>query len=246
MIDIYTVIAIVVATFILAGFVKGVVGLGLPTVAMALLALAMPPAQAAALLIVPSAVTNLWQFTVGPSGSRVRLLRRLWPMMLVSGATTWLAAGSLLADGPGIAGTALGAALALYAVVGLTEVRLGIPARLEPLLSPIAGAATGLVAGATGILAVPSVPYLQALDLDRDDLVQALGLCFTVSTLALAGGLTQSGVLDGPRAFGSTLALFPALAGMAMGQWLRYRIAARTFRRCFFVALFALGLHLAF
>jgi hypothetical protein len=37
--------------FLLAGFVKGVVGLGLPVIAMGLLALFMPPADAASILI---------------------------------------------------------------------------------------------------------------------------------------------------------------------------------------------------
>ena len=136
-------------------------------------------------------------------------------------------------------------ALALYAVIGLAEVRIAVSPRLEPLLSPLAGAATGVVAGTTGILAVPSVPYLQALDLDRNDLVQALGLSFTVSTLALGAALAGAGVLDAAALGSSTLALIPALAGMAAGQWLRRRIAERAFRRCFFVALFVLGLHLA-
>ncbi|MDR6287867.1 putative membrane protein YfcA [Inquilinus ginsengisoli] len=63
-------------TFLLAGFVKGVLGLGLPTVAMGLLGLAMAPAQAAALLVVPSLVTNLWQLFAGPRFGG--LLRRLW------------------------------------------------------------------------------------------------------------------------------------------------------------------------
>jgi uncharacterized membrane protein YfcA len=44
-------------TFLLAGFVKGVIGLGLPTVSMGLLSLVMAPAKAASLLIVPSFVT---------------------------------------------------------------------------------------------------------------------------------------------------------------------------------------------
>ncbi|MFN4089451.1 MAG: sulfite exporter TauE/SafE family protein [Alphaproteobacteria bacterium] len=233
------------ATFVLAGFVKGVVGLGLPTVAMALLAVAMPPAEAAALLIVPSAMTNAWQFFVGPSGSRLRLLHRLWPMMLGIAAATGLTAGTLIAGRPGAAAAALGIALCLYALLGLTQVRLTVPARLEPVLSPVAGVATGLVTGATGILAVPSVPYLQALGLGRDDLVQALGLSFTVSTLALAAGLAQGGAFGAANAAASALALLPALIGMAVGQWLRGRIAAETFRRCFFIALFALGLHLA-
>ena len=39
--------------FVLAGLTKGVLGLGLPTVAMSLLALLMTPAEAAALLLIP-------------------------------------------------------------------------------------------------------------------------------------------------------------------------------------------------
>ena len=51
---------LVMMTFLLAGTVKGVIGLGLPTVAMGMLGLAIAPAQAAALLIIPSIVTNTW------------------------------------------------------------------------------------------------------------------------------------------------------------------------------------------
>ena len=42
------------SSFFVAGGVKGVSGLGLPTVSLALLGLVMPPAVAAALLVVPS------------------------------------------------------------------------------------------------------------------------------------------------------------------------------------------------
>ena len=59
-------------TFLLAGFVKGVIGLGLPTVSMGLLTLVMAPAKAASLLIVPSFLTNVWQWTAGPSFRRSR------------------------------------------------------------------------------------------------------------------------------------------------------------------------------
>ncbi len=66
-------------TFLLAGLVKGIVGMGLPTVAMGLLSLALPPAEAAAILIVPSLVTNVWQLLAGPACGA--LMRRLWSMM---------------------------------------------------------------------------------------------------------------------------------------------------------------------
>jgi uncharacterized protein len=70
-------LSLVVATlaFLIAGFAKGVIGLGLPTVSMGLLSLVKAPAKAASLLIVPSFVTNLWQLAAGPSFGR--LARRL-------------------------------------------------------------------------------------------------------------------------------------------------------------------------
>jgi uncharacterized membrane protein YfcA len=85
---------------------------------------------------------------------------------------------------------------------------------------------------------------LQALGLERNALVQALGLSFTVSTLALAGGLFWSGALSGGELGASTLALVPALLGMWLGQWLRQRISAQAFKRVFFFGMGALGLHL--
>ncbi|TGW06641.1 sulfite exporter TauE/SafE family protein, partial [Mesorhizobium sp. M2D.F.Ca.ET.145.01.1.1] len=72
-------VAFIGAVFLAAGLVKGVVGMGLPTVAMGLLAAAMPPAEAAALLLIPSLVTNLWQLFTGPSFGG--LCKRLWTMM---------------------------------------------------------------------------------------------------------------------------------------------------------------------
>ena len=45
---------LIAAAFLLAGFIKGVLGLGLPTVSMGLLAVTMPPGQAIAIVIVPA------------------------------------------------------------------------------------------------------------------------------------------------------------------------------------------------
>ena len=230
---------LVAGTFLFAGLVKGVVGLGLPTVAMGLLGLAMPPVEAAALLLVPSLVTNVWQLLAGPRFGG--LLRRLWPMMLGVVAGT-LAGSGIIAGAAADAATAfLGAALALYGAIGLLKSRLRVPPAAEPWASPLVGAATGLVTGATGVFVIPAVPYLGSLGLERDDLVQALGLSFTVSTLALAAGLALHGALPLAASAASVLAVLPALAGMWFGGWLRARVRPETFRVCFFVGLLALG-----
>ncbi|WP_288586189.1 sulfite exporter TauE/SafE family protein [uncultured Methylobacterium sp.] len=235
--------AVILATFLVAGFVKGVIGLGLPTVAVGLLATVMSPAQAAALLIVPSFVTNLWQLLAGPRFGG--LARRLWPMMAAIAVGTVASAGLIAgARGPGPA-SALGVALVAYAVTGLAGLSLRVPPRAEPWLSPLVGLATGLVTGATGVFVIPAVPYLQALNLDRDGLIQALGLSFTVSTVALAAGLAREGALPLSAGAASLVTLAPALLGMAAGQWLRGRVSAPTFRRAFLVGLLLLGTHLA-
>jgi uncharacterized membrane protein YfcA len=234
---------IISAIFLLAGFVKGVIGLGLPTVAIGLLGLVMSPVQAAALLVVPSLVTNAWQLAAGPG--LVALLRRLWPMLLGVCAGTFAGAGLLGADMSGSATTLLGIALVLYALLGLSAKRFSVPARAEPWLSPLVGTMTGVVTAATGVFVIPAVPYLQALNLEKDELVQALGLSFTVSTLALATVLMLHGAFRPAAAGTSLLALVPALAGMFLGQWVRGRVRAETFRRIFFTGLLILGGHLA-
>lgn len=246
MTDAHVLLAVALA-FLLAGLAKGVLGLGLPTVAIGLLGLFLPPATAAALLLVPSLVTNLWQALAGPG--LAPLLRRLWPMMAGICAGTWagaaLGADALTGAGAAGASAALGAALALYGALGLSGARLAAPARAEPWLSPAMGALTGAATGATGVFAIPAVPYLQSLGLGRDELVQALGLSFTVSTVALAASLARGGAIEPALATGSALALAPALLGMALGARLRARIRAEAFRRWFFLALLALGGHLA-
>jgi uncharacterized membrane protein YfcA len=228
--------------FCFAGFVKGVIGMGLPTVAMGFLTLLMPPAEAATVLVLPSFVTNVWQLAAGPR--LAALLRRLWPTLAAVTVGTiatarWLGAVSS-------AGTlaALGAALVLYALTSLLPLRRDVPAAHERWLGPLVGAATGIVTATTGVFVIPAVPYLQALRLAPEDLVQALGLSFTVSTIALAVALAGDGHFEWPDAAASVLALAAAIAGMLLGQAVRMRMRPATFRLWFLLGLLLLGLHL--
>jgi len=233
----------IAAVFVLAGVTKGVIGLGLPTISMGLLALVMTPVEAAAILFLPSLVTNVWQMVVGPSLRA--MTRRLWPMMLAVCVGTWAGAG-LMTGAAGRYGAALlGLALMLYAVTGLASIRLIVSRRHEPWLGPLVGGLTGIVTAATGVFAIPAVPYLQAIGLEKEELIQALGLSFTVSTLALAVNLVMAGALKASIAGPGLSALAVALVGVWGGQALRLRMHPETFRRWFFIGLLLLGLYLA-
>lgn len=229
-------------TFTLAGWVKGVVGMGLPTVAMGLLGLFMVPVEAATLLVAPSLVTNVWQLATGPRF--LRLLRRLITMMLGICVGTALSIGVLASNASTLASAALGAVLAAYGTFGLLAPRFSVPARAETWLSPSVGVATGIVTGATGIFVIPAVPYLGSLGFEKEELIQALGLSFTVSTLTLGIGIALTGGITGSLAWGSLLAVVPALIGMYLGQAVRHRLRPATFRTWFFAALILLGIYM--
>lgn len=226
--------------FLLSGLVKGVVGMGFPTIAIALLGLVLPPAGAAALLIVPSLVANVWQMLAGPA--LAALARRLVTMMLGVALGTALTIGVLTGASSGLARAALGAILLGYGVYGLWGWGFQVSAAAQARWSPLVGLVTGLIAGATGVFAIPAVPYLNAIGLTRDELIQALGLSFTVSTAALALALAASGQYSVAAATGSLFAVLPSVAGMFVGQRLRQKISPATFRRWFFVGLTLLGL----
>jgi len=228
--------------FMLAGFVKGVTGMGLPTVAMGLLGLFLPLPVAAALLVVPSFVTNLLQLFSGPS---VRLVfRRLWLMMLLIMVATVATSSLISRINPSWSAFSLGVALITYAVFALISPSFTVSQTREKWLAPVIGGITGMITGATGVFVMPAVPFLQSLRFSKDELVQALGLSFTVSTIALAAGLYLNDAFRVGQFSQSFLSLLPALAGMWIGQKVRARISARRFRQCFLLFLVLSGLEL--
>jgi uncharacterized membrane protein YfcA len=139
----------------------------------------------------------------------------------------------------------LGVALSLYAALGLFKVHFAVPPHTESWLGLICGTLTGAITVATGVFALPMVPYIQALTLERDRLVQALGLTFTVSTVTLALALSHAGELRASLLAASVAALIAAPLGMVLGQVVRRRVKPETFRMFFFLGLLALGVHLA-
>ena len=233
---------LVTAAFLLAGFVKGALGLGLPTVSMGLLAVSMPPAQAIAIVIVPAIVTNIWQTFGGPYLRDI--FRRLWPLLAGTAVGIWLNAGSLTGPYARYTTIALGLLLAINAVIGLCKFNFTVARPNEKWVGGIAGVLTGLVSAATGVQVIPSMPFMQAIGMEKDELVQALGVFFTVATVALAFNLTAAGLLTTATALPGAVAMAAAFAGMYIGQAVRSRMQPEAFRRWFLIAMILLGLYL--
>jgi hypothetical protein len=232
----------VVAIYVVAGGVKGLVGFGLPLVAVGLTAATVGLKEAVALVLVPAFATNVWQAWAGPE--LAGLVRRLWPYLAAASVTIWMATALLASGDPVTLSGALGGVLILYAGLTLTGVSLPQPGRHEMWLGPVLGAVNGAISGITGVYVIVTGPWLQMLGLRRDALIQALGLVFTFSTVVLAASMSARSLLTAEFAWLSLAAVAPALAGQWAGQKLRRALSEDRFRRVFLAALALLGAYL--
>ncbi len=229
------------AVFLVAGTVKGLVGLGLPTITIALTSLVLPLTEAIALIALPTVVTNIWQAAVG--GRFRYIVRRHWPLivplMVALYLTMWLAGQR----GPSWASLVLGLVLVVYGAMGLGRLRLRLTPDLEKPLAPVIGVISGFIAALVGVPVIPLMPYLQALEIRPAELVQTLGIVLCATSLTLTGSLLHFGLLDGPHALLSAGAIVPSMAGMWIGQRIRAGLSVEQFRVAVFAALTLTGLY---
>jgi len=81
--------------------------------------------------------------------------------------------------------------------------------------------------------------------MEKDELVQALGVFFTVATLALSVNVSAAGLLNGTTAILGGIALACSFAGMLVGQNVRAKMPTEAFRRWFLIGMILLGIYLA-
>ena len=235
-------LALVAVTFALAGLVKGLVGFGLPVVALALLATTIGLQETIAVLIVPSLITNIWQSLVG--GNFIMLMKRMWLFYLCAIAGIWLGVIILASQDTVQLVAVLGGLLIAYSAISLTGFQIPAPGRREPWIAPIIGGLAGIAYGCTGSFVMPGTIFVQALRMPRDTLIQALGITYTIITVILAVFMSQRNLLPMETGLVSVGALVPAAAGMYMGQRLRHHLPEARFRKAFFSALFCVGCYM--
>lgn len=235
-------VVVVAGTFIVAGLVKGVIGMGLPTVALAVLTAFQGLGDAMVLMLVPSFVTNVWQAVVG--GALREILKRFWAFLLGGAICTWFAAGLIEKTDAALLSGLLGISVVFYAAYGLLAPKFPSPGRREGVLSVIMGSLSGVLSGLTGSFTLPAVPYFQALALPRDFLIQTMGAWFTIATLTLGLALHRHDLLPPDLGILSAAAVVPAAIGMMFGQKIRKRLSEQAFRKVMFWSLLVLGFYI--
>jgi len=233
-------VAIVVGTFAVAGFIKGVIGMGLPVVALAFLGSTLGVREALTIMLIPGIATNTYQAIAGPAFGL--LARRLWSFLVAACIGIWFGVAVMAGTRNDTMVTVLGVTLCIYCAVSILRPTLPKPGSREAWMSPLMGGLGGAMFGMTGIMIVPGVLYLQTLGLNRHVFVQALGLTFVTITLALGASLTGRSLMTLDLVLMSGTALVPTALGLALGQRYRHHISEQRFRRIFLAALLLIGL----
>lgn len=235
---------VVTIVFLIAGIVKGISGMGLPTVSMALLSLLMSPAKAALLMVMPSLATNITQCL---GRHWLELIRRFWAMWLALALTTVFIPIPGVDEAGQEARLMLGIILIAYGLWGLFKPALSKVPTQSILVTSLVGALSGLITAATGVFVIPMVPYLQLLNIEKDKFIQALGISFTVATLALAArfGLGNfSSLID--SIYEVFVALVAAFIGLSIGSRLRGKLNPTQFQKALFCIFIILGLIMSY
>jgi uncharacterized membrane protein YfcA len=236
-------VAVIAATFLFGGSVKGLTGLGLPAVVLGILTATIGIQPAKVLILVPTLLTNVVQACVGGHGRA--LIARTWPFLIA--ATALAASGALTLPyfDAGVMSCLLGVVLLVYGASGLFQIRFKISERWQLPVGVLFGATNGFLTGLTGSSSVPGVFYLQSIGLLRDELIQGMGILFTLSAIGLTWSLGMQDLLSKELGAMSAVAVLPALLGMSLGQRIRKRIPEHQFRTVFHVALSLLGVYVA-
>ena len=230
----------VLFVYILAGFVKGVVGVGLPTISLAMLATVLGLKDAMLILLAPSLITNLVQALAG--GKLYELIKRLWIFLLSLFLLTWFSTKVLVSADSNLLKIGLGIILLLYCASYFSQLKIPRLGKKEKWLSPLMGGLTGITTGLTGTFVMPGVLYLQRIESDRNALVQAMGLSGSMATISLGVSLGGRGVWSDELLVISCYMVIPALVGMALGNTVRSKIDEGLFRKLFFFSLSAIGM----
>jgi uncharacterized membrane protein YfcA len=235
-------LAAAIAALFAGGLSKGVLGVGLPMIALPLLYTSVPIREAVALMYGPVLVMNVWQTFQG--GYFLVALRNFWPMMLAVIAGTWLGAKTLVGIDSQSLQVIVGATVAGFSLVNLLQPRLAVPKQHALWLSVVVGLTGGFFGGLTLFIGPAVIMFMVALRVPKEEFIGTIGLVYLLGIIPTGITYVAEGVLRAEHVVPTLIACVPVFVGMLVGQWIRGRINEDTFRKVLLVSMVLIGLNM--
>ena len=237
-----TLLIVAAAAFLLAGTIKGLVGLGLPTTVVGILAQFTDPRQAIAFLLLPILISNIWQ--IYRSGMAAEVFKKLWPFSLVMGSWIFITSQFAATISTEVLTLSVGIMIVLFVVTNVFLKKLTIPDNRDKTYQIGFGTAAGIMGGLTSLWAPPVVMYLLSKRVSKDEFVASVGVLLMAGSIPLLGGYITAGLTTPTLLLYSLLMVIPTLAGFAVGEWARSFLEGEQFRKILLGIFFLLGTNL--
>ena len=237
-----TVLIAAVAIYLLAGLVKGTIGIGLPTAGISLTAQITDARTAIALVIIPMLLTNVWQ--VWRSRTNIDRAIQYWPLAITM--AVGIVAFSVVAPkiSIGLVTLMLGVTVLVFSIVSLTREIPALPSKFETPAQLIAGVTAGAMGGITGVWAPPIVIYMSAARVDKTTFVAVVGVLLMLGSLTLAISYSSVGLITRGQAIASAMLVIPSIIGFSVGERIRERLDEALFKRLVLWFFLLMGLNL--
>jgi len=209
--------------------VKGVVGIGLPLVAVPLLTLLVNLKTAVALTTVPIIASNLMQSFQG--GRFLPMLRRFWPLLVPLFVTILFSVRLLVVLPERVLDLVIGLAVIAFPVFISLRPTLRLARRHEIWLNPLVGLASGLLGGISTFYGPPLMLYVFGMRMSKEEFIPAISLMYTVAGFGLLLGLWLMNVASPAELGLSVLMLVPTGLGMWLGRYVHVQLSERNFQR---------------
>lgn len=235
-------LVVAAVAFLFAGTVKGLVGLGLPTTVIGILAQFTDPRQAIAFLLLPILISNTWQ--IYRSGMAVKMFKKLWLFSLFMCSLIFITSQFAATISTKALTLSVGIMIVLFVVTNLFLKKLTISDKHDKAYQIGFGAAAGIMGGMTSLWAPPVVMYLLSKRVSKDEFVASVGVLLMTGSIPLLGGYITAGLTTPTLLLYSLLMVIPTLAGFAIGEWARSFLEAEQFRKILLGIFFLLGANL--
>ena len=231
-----------IAALLAGGVAKGILGVGLPMIALPLLYTSVPIREAIALMYGPVLVMNVWQTFQG--GYFMVALKKFWPMMVAVIIGTWLGAKTLVGIDSHLLQIVVGTTVIVFSLVNLLQPKLAIPERHALWISIIVGVIGGFFGGLTLFIGPTVIMFLVALRTPKDEFIGTVGLVYLLGIIPTGITYVAEGVLRAEHIVPTLVACIPVFVGMLAGQWIRSRVNEVTFRKVLLIAMVVIGLNM--
>lgn len=217
-------------------------GVGLPMVAIPLMAVFLPVREAIAIMYGPVLLTNIWQAFQG--GYYVNAVRRFWPMMLAVIIGTWFGSKTLVSIDPRWLEGVVGASVAAFSLVNLINPTFRIAERHALWLSLVIGVTGGFFGGLTLFIGPAVIMFLVSLHVPKEEFIGTIGLVYLLGLLPTGVFYVIEGTLRQEHLLPTLLACIPVIGGMVIGTYIRSHINETLFRKILLMTLVIIGFNM--